>query len=143
MKTSGCRFQCLGLPTLVVHTEPILYIVKLPILRLTQICEYHALDCKRDLVFELDKARLRNPIVMPALSRAWNRQRRHQNSYSTSVGSTRAARIQRNYTMSFHLQVIRTLETLRDQAKDAIWAMSSCVCQQTPKLKINGRTCKF
>jgi len=42
-------FNCLGLPILVVHTEPILYIVKLPILRLTQICECYILDCKRDL----------------------------------------------------------------------------------------------
>lgn len=45
--------------------------------------------------------------------------------------------------MSFPPQLIRTLETLRDQAKDAVWALSSCLCQQTPKIKINGRTCKL
>ncbi|KIM36166.1 hypothetical protein M413DRAFT_449359 [Hebeloma cylindrosporum] len=37
-------------------------------------------------------------------------------------------------------QLFRALENLRDQAKDAIWALSSCLCQQTPKVKINGRT---
>ncbi|KAF9532483.1 other/NAK protein kinase [Crepidotus variabilis] len=42
--------------------------------------------------------------------------------------------------MSIPPQFLRTLETLRDQAKDAVWALSSCICQQTPKIKINGRT---
>ncbi|EDR08386.1 uncharacterized protein LACBIDRAFT_145246, partial [Laccaria bicolor S238N-H82] len=32
------------------------------------------------------------------------------------------------------------LENFKDQAKDAFWALSSCLCQQTPKVKINGRT---
>ncbi|KAF8703626.1 hypothetical protein AX14_014187 [Amanita brunnescens Koide BX004] len=27
-----------------------------------------------------------------------------------------------------------------DAAKDALWALSSCLCHQTPKVKINGRT---
>jgi len=31
-------------------------------------------------------------------------------------------------------------DTLKDQAKDAIWALSSCLCQQSAKIKINGRT---
>ncbi|KAF7316704.1 Pkinase-domain-containing protein [Mycena chlorophos] len=32
---------------------------------------------------------------------------------------------------------------LVDQAKDALWALSSCVCQQSAKIKINGRTFKI
>lgn len=41
-----------------------------------------------------------------------------------------------------------TLTTLKDQAKDALWALSagwsSCVmCQQEAKVKINGRTCEL
>jgi serine/threonine kinase 16 len=39
-------------------------------------------------------------------------------------------------------QLFRSFENLRDQAKDAILAVSSCLCQQQPKLKINGRTCQ-
>ncbi|KAF8554585.1 other/NAK protein kinase [Imleria badia] len=31
-------------------------------------------------------------------------------------------------------------DTLKEQAKDAIWALSSCLCQQSAKIKINGRT---
>ncbi|KAF9048772.1 other/NAK protein kinase [Panaeolus papilionaceus] len=42
--------------------------------------------------------------------------------------------------MSLPPQLLRAFESLRDQAKDAIWALSSCLCQQTPKVKINGRT---
>lgn len=34
-------------------------------------------------------------------------------------------------------------DTLKDQAKDAIWALSSCLCQQSAKIKINGRTCQY
>lgn len=30
-----------------------------------------------------------------------------------------------------------------DQAKDALWAVSSCLCQQSAKVKINGRTFKI
>ncbi|KIJ52504.1 hypothetical protein M422DRAFT_223049 [Sphaerobolus stellatus SS14] len=37
-------------------------------------------------------------------------------------------------------QLLRALDTLKDQAKDALWALSSCVCQQSAKVKINGRT---
>ncbi|KAG6374367.1 other/NAK protein kinase [Boletus reticuloceps] len=33
-----------------------------------------------------------------------------------------------------------TFGTLKDQAKDALWALSSCLCQQSAKIKINGRT---
>lgn len=37
-------------------------------------------------------------------------------------------------------QVVNVLDSLKDQAKDAIWALSSCLCQQSAKVKINGRT---
>ncbi|KAF9007561.1 other/NAK protein kinase [Cyathus striatus] len=42
--------------------------------------------------------------------------------------------------MSLPPQLLRTIDTIKDQAKDALWALSSCLCQQTPKVKINGRT---
>jgi len=35
------------------------------------------------------------------------------------------------------------LDTFKDQVRDAIWAISSCLCQQTPSVKINGRTFKI
>ncbi|KAK2462970.1 hypothetical protein APHAL10511_005022 [Amanita phalloides] len=37
-------------------------------------------------------------------------------------------------------QLIRSLESWKDQAKDALWALSSCICKQSAKVKINGRT---
>ncbi|KAH7930166.1 protein kinase [Leucogyrophana mollusca] len=37
-------------------------------------------------------------------------------------------------------QLFSALDSLKDQAKDAIWALSSCLCQQSAKVKINGRT---
>ncbi|GJJ08228.1 hypothetical protein Clacol_002437 [Clathrus columnatus] len=40
-------------------------------------------------------------------------------------------------------QLSRTLDTLKDQAKDALWALTSCVCQPSAKIKINGRTFKI
>ncbi|KAF8183384.1 other/NAK protein kinase [Pholiota molesta] len=42
--------------------------------------------------------------------------------------------------MALPPQLLHALENFRDQAKDAIWALSACLCQQTPKVKINGRT---
>ncbi|TFK23606.1 other/NAK protein kinase [Coprinopsis marcescibilis] len=42
--------------------------------------------------------------------------------------------------MAIPPQLFRALESLKDQAKDALWAVSSCLCHQQPKLKINGRT---
>ncbi|KAJ7067119.1 kinase-like domain-containing protein [Mycena amicta] len=39
--------------------------------------------------------------------------------------------------------MLRTFENFKDQAKDALWALSSCVCQQSAKVKINGRTFKI
>ncbi|KAJ7762028.1 other/NAK protein kinase [Mycena maculata] len=40
-------------------------------------------------------------------------------------------------------QLLRAFDSLKDQAKDAIWALSSCLCQQSAKVKINGRTFKI
>ncbi|KAF5344304.1 hypothetical protein D9757_012362 [Collybiopsis confluens] len=44
-------------------------------------------------------------------------------------------------------QLSRTLETFKDQAKDALWALSgwgtSCFCSQGASVKINGRTFKI
>ncbi|TFK75173.1 Pkinase-domain-containing protein [Pluteus cervinus] len=37
-------------------------------------------------------------------------------------------------------QLVHALGSLKDQAKDALWALSSCICQQSAKIKINGRT---
>ncbi|EGO25084.1 protein kinase [Serpula lacrymans var. lacrymans S7.9] len=37
-------------------------------------------------------------------------------------------------------QLLTVLDTLKDQAKDAVWALTSCMCQQSAKVKINGRT---
>ncbi|KAL1739950.1 kinase-like domain-containing protein [Schizophyllum fasciatum] len=42
--------------------------------------------------------------------------------------------------MSLPASLLNTFDNLRDQAKDAIWALSSCLCQQSAKIKINGRT---
>ncbi|KAJ7018800.1 other/NAK protein kinase [Mycena alexandri] len=40
-------------------------------------------------------------------------------------------------------QFLRAFDSLKDQAKDALWALSSCLCQQSAKVKINGRTFKI
>ena len=37
---------------------------------------------------------------------------------------------------------MHTLEGIKYQVKDAFWALSSCICQQSAKVKINGRTCE-
>ncbi|KIY64992.1 Pkinase-domain-containing protein [Cylindrobasidium torrendii FP15055 ss-10] len=42
--------------------------------------------------------------------------------------------------MAFNPNFLRTLDNLKDQAKDAFLALSSCLCQQQAKVKINGRT---
>ncbi|KAK7463464.1 Serine/threonine-protein kinase env7 [Stygiomarasmius scandens] len=42
--------------------------------------------------------------------------------------------------MALPPQFLRAFDTFKDQAKDAIWALSSCLCQQSAKVKINGRT---
>ncbi|KAM6504184.1 other/NAK protein kinase [Amanita muscaria] len=41
--------------------------------------------------------------------------------------------------MAVPSQLVRALESWKDQAKDALLALSSCVCQQTATVKINGR----
>ncbi|KAH9838583.1 Pkinase-domain-containing protein [Rhodofomes roseus] len=42
-----------------------------------------------------------------------------------------------------HPQLHSTLDSLKFQIKDAFWALSSCICQQSAKVKINGRTFKI
>ncbi|GLB40351.1 putative protein kinase superfamily protein [Lyophyllum shimeji] len=37
-------------------------------------------------------------------------------------------------------QFLSAFENLKDQAKDALYALTSCLCQQSAKVKINGRT---
>ncbi|KAH8100052.1 Pkinase-domain-containing protein [Cristinia sonorae] len=44
--------------------------------------------------------------------------------------------------MSLTPQLNHTLESLKFQLKDAFWALSSCICQESAKVKINGRTFK-
>lgn len=38
-------------------------------------------------------------------------------------------------------QLFNLLDSVREQAKDALWALSSCLCQQSASVKINGRSC--
>ncbi|KAI9057253.1 other/NAK protein kinase [Trametes sanguinea] len=45
--------------------------------------------------------------------------------------------------MALPPQLLHTLEGLKFQVKDAFWALSSCICQQSAKVKINGRTFKI
>ncbi|KDQ59307.1 hypothetical protein JAAARDRAFT_154656 [Jaapia argillacea MUCL 33604] len=45
--------------------------------------------------------------------------------------------------MAIPPQLLRVLDNIKDQAKDAIWALSSCICQRDAKIKINGRTFKI
>ncbi|KAI0705781.1 Pkinase-domain-containing protein [Cerioporus squamosus] len=45
--------------------------------------------------------------------------------------------------MSLPPQLLHTLEGIKYQVKDAFWALSSCICQQSAKVKINGRTFKI
>lgn len=40
-------------------------------------------------------------------------------------------------------QLMNTFESLKFQIKDAFWAISSCVCQESAKIKVNGRTFKI
>ncbi|KZT02588.1 Pkinase-domain-containing protein [Laetiporus sulphureus 93-53] len=42
-----------------------------------------------------------------------------------------------------HPQLHTALDSLKYQVKDAFWALSSCICQQAAKVKINGRTFKI
>ncbi|CCM04252.1 uncharacterized protein FIBRA_06419 [Fibroporia radiculosa] len=42
-----------------------------------------------------------------------------------------------------HPQLHSTFDSLKFQLKDAFWALSSCICQQSAKVKINGRTFKI
>ena len=40
-------------------------------------------------------------------------------------------------------QIFRAFENVKDQAKDALYAIASCLCHQSAKVKINGRTCQY
>ncbi|TFK49971.1 Pkinase-domain-containing protein [Heliocybe sulcata] len=42
--------------------------------------------------------------------------------------------------MALPPQLFKVFDNLKDQAKDALFALSSCICQQSAKIKINGRT---
>ncbi|KAG5731060.1 hypothetical protein E4T56_gene9607, partial [Termitomyces sp. T112] len=37
-------------------------------------------------------------------------------------------------------QFLSAIESFKERAKDAIYALTSCLCQQSAKVKINGRT---
>ncbi|KXN88635.1 Serine/threonine-protein kinase ENV7 [Leucoagaricus sp. SymC.cos] len=45
--------------------------------------------------------------------------------------------------MALPPQLLSAIDTFKDQARDAFWALSSCLCQRTPSVKINGRTFKI
>ncbi|KAI5116398.1 hypothetical protein M0805_005866 [Coniferiporia weirii] len=40
-------------------------------------------------------------------------------------------------------QLLSTLDGLKERAKDAVWALTSCLCHPSAKVKINGRTFKI
>ncbi|EIN09886.1 Pkinase-domain-containing protein [Punctularia strigosozonata HHB-11173 SS5] len=40
-------------------------------------------------------------------------------------------------------QLFRTLDNIKDLAKDALWGLSSCICKPDSSIKINGRTFKI
>lgn len=47
-------------------------------------------------------------------------------------------------TLSYTLmssQLLNLLDNVKEQAKDALWALSSCLCKQSASVKINGRSC--
>ena len=43
--------------------------------------------------------------------------------------------------MSLAPQLKYSLDSLKERAKDAVWALTSCLCHPAAKVKINGRTC--
>ena len=68
------------------------------------------------------------------LLRVPSRVRLSKTSYIPTLSPTLA--------MALPPQLLHTIESLKFQAKDAFWALSSCICQQSAKIKINGRTCQ-
>ena len=36
-----------------------------------------------------------------------------------------------------------SMDNIKDRIKDALWALSSCLCHPSAKIKINGRTCQL
>ena len=88
--------------------------------------------------FDLDRVRL---AATAAVARRVA-SRSAQNLATTSLRPSRQLPSCLNYTMSvIHPQLHSTLDSIKYQIKDAFWALSSCVCQQSAKVKINGRTC--
>lgn len=49
----------------------------------------------------------------------------------------------RSTLMSFPPQLLQSLDSLKERAKDAVWAVTSCLCKQSASVKINGRTCQY
>lgn len=49
----------------------------------------------------------------------------------------------RSTLMSFPPQLLQSLDSLKERAKDAVWAVASCLCKQSASVKINGRTCQY
>ncbi|EJD06924.1 other/NAK protein kinase [Fomitiporia mediterranea MF3/22] len=45
--------------------------------------------------------------------------------------------------MSFPPQLLQSVDSLRERAKDALYALTSCLCHPSAKVKINGRTFKI
>ncbi|KIM33499.1 hypothetical protein M408DRAFT_155596 [Serendipita vermifera MAFF 305830] len=45
--------------------------------------------------------------------------------------------------MSYQDSIMRRIDSLRDQAKDALLALTSCVCKPAATVKVNGRTYKI
>ena len=50
---------------------------------------------------------------------------------------------QHSTSMSLPPQLLHTLDSFKERAKDAVWALTSCLCQQSATVKINGRTCQY
>ena len=43
--------------------------------------------------------------------------------------------------MSIPPQLLHSVDGIRERAKDALYALTSCLCHPSAKVKINGRTC--
>ncbi|KAG8811278.1 hypothetical protein FRC17_002544 [Serendipita sp. 399] len=45
--------------------------------------------------------------------------------------------------MSYTDSILRHLDSFKEQAKDALWALTSCACKPAATVKVNGRTYKI
>jgi serine/threonine kinase 16 len=43
--------------------------------------------------------------------------------------------------MSYQESLLRHFDSLKEQLKDAVWALTSCACKPAATVKVNGRTC--